>query len=463
MPTPTHLVHSPPCPLLLELFLVLSGASEQSSGSKQQQVLQPEGPMLVAEGDTLLLRCAVVSSCIDDMIKWIKVNSQDQQEIYNFKHGIFPGVMPMIQRTLEPLNCDYSIYIHNVTKEHAGTYHCLLESSQDKLNKGTSVLVKGAGDPGPNLWIIQPQELVLVTVGDTVLLNCTVLGYSPPGPIRWFRGTGLSREAIYNFEGISQPNVTAVRTSNNDFSILLHGVSAEDAGTYYCVKFHRKPNIQYLSGQGSRLRVKAKPTSLETEFSNEPAAQLSLTGLLSVFTPVVLGLKTVILAALLLALATCQRSPGREDFKSSGPAELYKVQSPSSTWQAVCSPQCLGPSSRDFSHLRALTLLRFTWKILEKGDLQGYDTGEGVEQVLENKAKLLSNAREPTSSATKHWTIPVPHNPANAPQERTRKTSLSVITVIQIGPAVRLRSPPRPPGVAERGGGGGGSRTEGFA
>lgn len=27
--------------------------------------------------------------------------------------------------TLEPLNCDYSIYIHNVTRKHAGTYHCV--------------------------------------------------------------------------------------------------------------------------------------------------------------------------------------------------------------------------------------------------------------------------------------------------------------------------------------------------
>ncbi|XP_021110530.1 signal-regulatory protein beta-2 [Heterocephalus glaber] len=258
----TSLVHSPRCSLLLVLFLDLTGASEQSNGSEQQQVLQPEGPMLVAEGDTLLLRCMVVSSCIDDMIKWVKVNSQDQQEIYNFKHGIFPGVMPMIQRTLEPLNCDYSIYIHNVTKEHAGTYHCLCEFSEDKLDKGTSVFVKGAGDSRLDLWIIQPQELVLVIVGDTVLLNCTVLGYGPPGPIRWFRGTGLSREAIYNFEGISHPNVTAVRGSNNDFSILLHGVSIEDAGTYYCVKFHRKPNIQYLSGQGSRLRVKGETSCL---------------------------------------------------------------------------------------------------------------------------------------------------------------------------------------------------------
>lgn len=104
--------------------------------------------MLVAEGETLLLRCMVVSSCADGMIKWVKVSTKDQQEIYNFKRGSFPGVMPMIQRTSEPLNCDYSIYIHNVTKEHTGTYHCvrfdgLSEYSEMKSDEGTSVLVKG--------------------------------------------------------------------------------------------------------------------------------------------------------------------------------------------------------------------------------------------------------------------------------------------------------------------------------
>uniref|UniRef100_H0WL57 Signal regulatory protein beta 2 n=1 Tax=Otolemur garnettii TaxID=30611 RepID=H0WL57_OTOGA len=299
-------------------------ASEQSNG--KWQVLQAEGPMLVAEGETLLLRCVVVGSCVDNMIKWVKVSSQGQKEIYNFKRGFFPGVVPMTQQTSEPLNCDYSVYIHNVTKEHAGTYHCvkfdgLSEHSENKIDEGTSVLVKGAEDPEPDLWIIQPQEMVLVTTGDTVILNCTVFGNGPPGSIRWFLGTGLSREAIYNFGGISYSNVTAVQASNNDFSIILPNVSTEDAGTYYCVKFQRKLNRQYLSGQGTMLRVKAKPTSSqEAEFSDEHVARIFPIGLLSVLAPVVLGLKMVTLAALLLAVAVCWRNPGQEDLKTRGPA-----------------------------------------------------------------------------------------------------------------------------------------------
>lgn len=104
--------------------------------------------MLVAEGETLLLRCTVTGSCIGARVKWVKVSNQTQQEIYNFKHGFFPGVTPMIQQTLEPLNCDYSIYIHNVTRKQAGTYHCVRfdgsrEHSETQLDEGTSVLVKG--------------------------------------------------------------------------------------------------------------------------------------------------------------------------------------------------------------------------------------------------------------------------------------------------------------------------------
>lgn len=326
MPTLPHLAHSSPSWLLV-LLLVLSGVSERSKGN-EWQVLQPEGPMLVAEGETLLLRCTVIGSCIDAMIKWVKVSKQDKQEIYNFKHGSFPGVAPMIQKTLEPLSCDYSIYVHNVIKEQEGTYHCvrfdgLSEHSEMQLDEGTSVLVKGAGNLEPNLWIIQPQEQVWAAPGDTVLLNCTVLGEGPPGPIRWFRGVGLSREAIYNFQGISHPNVTAVQASRSDFSILLHGVSTEYAGTYYCVKFQRKLNRQYLSGQGTRLQVKAEPTaSQEAEVTNQHVARRFLSGFLSVLTAVVLGLKAVTLAALLLALAACWRHTGQENVKTLDPAKL---------------------------------------------------------------------------------------------------------------------------------------------
>ncbi|KAM8775286.1 signal-regulatory protein beta-2 isoform 2-T2 [Rhynchonycteris naso] len=306
MPTLPLLGHSPPS-RLLGLLLVLSGTSEQSNG-REWRVLQPEGPMLVAEGETLLLRCSVVGSCTHAGMRWVQVRDQNPQEIYNFKPGFFsPGVTPVTQeQPREPPDCDYSIYILNVTREQAGTYHCVRSEgvsghAEGQLGEGTSVLVKGAGDLEPNLRIIQPQELLLAITGDTVFLNCTVLGDGPPGPVRWFRGAGLSREAIYNFQGLSQPNVTAVRASNTDFSILLQGVTPEYAGIYYCVKFQRKLNRQYLSGRGTRLRVR---------------------DFLSVLTAVILGLKAVTLAGLLLTLAACRRNLRQENVKTPDPVKL---------------------------------------------------------------------------------------------------------------------------------------------
>ncbi|XP_045836517.1 LOW QUALITY PROTEIN: signal-regulatory protein beta-2 [Meles meles] len=173
--------------------------------------------------------------------------------------------------------------------------------------KGPVLVAEGAGDPDPYLWIIQSQGLVLATTRHAVFLNSTVLGDSPPEPIRWFLGAGLSQEAIYNFEVIFHPNMTAVQASRRDFSILLQGASAEQVGNYYCVKFQRKLNGQYLSEQGHQAESKRPPVYAHT---------------------LVLQLKTVILAVLPLALAACRRRPRQEDIKTPGPAG----QSPTLAW-----------------------------------------------------------------------------------------------------------------------------------
>lgn len=147
MPSPACQAHSPPCSLLLVTVLALSGASAQSSG-QERRVLQPEGPMLVAEGDTLLLRCTVMGPCLRDTMKWVQVRGpqQQQQEIYSFRQGVFPGVMPLVPQTPGSSDCDFSILIHNVTKAHAGIYHCTgldgpSESTEGGLDEGTAVQV----------------------------------------------------------------------------------------------------------------------------------------------------------------------------------------------------------------------------------------------------------------------------------------------------------------------------------
>ncbi|XP_012866106.1 PREDICTED: LOW QUALITY PROTEIN: signal-regulatory protein beta-2-like [Dipodomys ordii] len=182
----------------------------QSTAENEPQMLKSGGPLLVAEGDTLLLRCMVASSlCMDDRIKWIMVSTQDKQETYNFQHGVFPGVIPMSQQTLEPLRCHYSIHILSVTKEHAGTYLCmrLPEDSAGKVDGGT--------------WC---SPLATASHGAQLLLQGLQVESEP--------GAG---------------DLTAAVTS-----IFVYVISAEDAGTYCCVKFQRKPNRQYLSGQGTK-------------------------------------------------------------------------------------------------------------------------------------------------------------------------------------------------------------------
>ncbi|KAM9284770.1 tyrosine-protein phosphatase non-receptor type substrate 1-like [Morus bassanus] len=83
----------------------------------------------------------------------------------------------------------------------------------------------------------QPQDKVVVTVGETLSLTCTISGGSYPGPVAWLKGWGSGNETVYDQKG-SFPRVTrVVNESNTDFSIHIRDIRPEDTGTYYCVKF----------------------------------------------------------------------------------------------------------------------------------------------------------------------------------------------------------------------------------
>ncbi|XP_051835929.1 tyrosine-protein phosphatase non-receptor type substrate 1-like isoform X1 [Antechinus flavipes] len=115
------------------------------------------------------------------------------------------------------------------------------------------------------LQVLQPKDHVSVAEGETVVLNCTVPGIPPPGPVRWFKGKEPQRQEIYNFKGGSHPRIkpVALRSSNSDFSISISHITPEDSGTYYCVKFKRNfqdPDTELKSGEGTMLSVTAKPS-----------------------------------------------------------------------------------------------------------------------------------------------------------------------------------------------------------
>ncbi|XP_075818249.1 tyrosine-protein phosphatase non-receptor type substrate 1 isoform X2 [Microtus pennsylvanicus] len=122
------------------------------------------------------------------------------------------------------------------------------------------------GAAGEDLKVIQPEKSVSVAAGEMVTLNCTVTSLRPLGPIKWFRGTGQSRQLIYSFIGDKFPRVTNVADStkreNLDFSIHISNVTPADAGTYYCVKFQKADNDkEFLSGGGTVVSVLAKPSA----------------------------------------------------------------------------------------------------------------------------------------------------------------------------------------------------------
>ncbi|XP_055121462.1 signal-regulatory protein gamma isoform X2 [Symphalangus syndactylus] len=126
-------------------------------------------------------------------------------------------------------------------------------------------VVEVAGEE--ELQMIQPEKLLLVTVGETATLRCTVTSLLPVGPVLWFRGAGPGRELIYNQKEGHFPRVTAVsdltKRNNMDFSIRISNITPADTGTYYCVKFRKgsPENMEFKSGPGTEMALRAKPSA----------------------------------------------------------------------------------------------------------------------------------------------------------------------------------------------------------
>ncbi|NXS76172.1 SHPS1 phosphatase, partial [Pandion haliaetus] len=121
----------------------------------------------------------------------------------------------------------------------------------------------GAGaQTSPDFELQQPQDNMSVTAGETLTLTCTMSRSSLPGPVKWLKGWGSGNETVYDQTG-DFPHVTRiVSDSNTDFSIRIKDVRPEDAGTYYCVKFHKSVGglDVFRRGKGTVVSVHAKPT-----------------------------------------------------------------------------------------------------------------------------------------------------------------------------------------------------------
>ncbi|XP_019403880.1 PREDICTED: tyrosine-protein phosphatase non-receptor type substrate 1 isoform X1 [Crocodylus porosus] len=119
-----------------------------------------------------------------------------------------------------------------------------------------------AGVGGQEYPVLQSQGPVSVSAGETLELNCTVPPRGPPGPVKWFLGSGSGRRLVYADTG-SFPRVTkAVLGSTSDYTVNISDIRPEDAGTYYCVKFKKGSTDEEIqSGAGTVVSVSASPSA----------------------------------------------------------------------------------------------------------------------------------------------------------------------------------------------------------
>ncbi|KAF7248478.1 Tyrosine-protein phosphatase non-receptor type substrate 1 [Varanus komodoensis] len=106
--------------------------------------------------------------------------------------------------------------------------------------------------------VVQPQAVIEVQAGATLILGCSVMGATLRGPVKWFLGEGPARKLIYAEIGSFERVLRTNKDSNTDFSIAIQNVTQADAGTYYCVK-QRFPWIKLLEhGPGTQVVVKGE-------------------------------------------------------------------------------------------------------------------------------------------------------------------------------------------------------------
>ncbi|XP_060086518.1 signal-regulatory protein beta-1-like, partial [Heteronotia binoei] len=112
------------------------------------------------------------------------------------------------------------------------------------------------------LAVLQTEGPLRLTAGETLDLNCTLIGYGPPGGVRWYKGSDRSQPPVYYDKAALPPRVTRVFPgSDTDYSIRITNIQPEDAGTYYCAKY--KAGVQeteYKSGKGTEVSVIATPS-----------------------------------------------------------------------------------------------------------------------------------------------------------------------------------------------------------
>ncbi|XP_065421310.1 signal-regulatory protein beta-1-like [Chrysemys picta bellii] len=136
--------------------------------------------------------------------------------------------------------------------------------------------IPGAG--AQEFQLLQPQGAVSVSAGETLTLICSLTGFAPVGPVKWFKGSGSGRQLVYAQVG-SFPRVTrAVSGSDTDFTIHISDTRPEDAGIYRCVKFERWSGAyeEFRSGAGTVVSVSGQISTTGSGLFSSPALWIGL-------------------------------------------------------------------------------------------------------------------------------------------------------------------------------------------
>ncbi|XP_053099230.1 signal-regulatory protein beta-1-like [Hemicordylus capensis] len=122
------------------------------------------------------------------------------------------------------------------------------------------------GIPGASsqeLEVLQTPGPVSISTGETLTLNCTLIGSAVQGGTRWYKGWNRNQTPIYTAKGVPSLWVSRVAAgSDTDFTIRISHIRPEDAGTYYCVKFRIQAGEEreYKSGEGTEVFVTTPPS-----------------------------------------------------------------------------------------------------------------------------------------------------------------------------------------------------------
>ncbi|XP_003515533.1 tyrosine-protein phosphatase non-receptor type substrate 1 isoform X1, partial [Cricetulus griseus] len=234
-------------------------------------VIQPQISVSVSPGESATLNCTATTWLPLGSIVWHRDAGQGRQLIYSFPGEVFSRITNVTD-TSKRKNMDFTIRISNVIPTDAGTYYCVkirkaIVDEEFQSGRGTVLYVLGWARK--ELKVIQPEESVSVSPGESATLTCTVTSLLPVGPIVWYRNAGQHRQLMYRFSGESFPRITNVTDASNrknmDFSIRISNVTPADAGTYYCVKIQNSAVDEvFKSGGGTMLYVhEARPEELK--------------------------------------------------------------------------------------------------------------------------------------------------------------------------------------------------------